>query len=81
MRCGPHGLKGAGDALFHNNRDGTFTDVFESMGVSDRAGYYGLGVLWADLHSSGHPSLFVANDSTPNYLYRNSGEGPFQETA
>jgi hypothetical protein len=80
VQCGPHGMKGSGDSLFHNKGDGTFAEVSEQMGVSDRAGYYGLGVLWADFDGSGHPSLFVANDSTPNYLYRNQGHGPFSET-
>ena len=81
VQCGPHGLKGAGDALFHNCGDGTFTDVSKTTGTNDPAGYFGLGVLWADFDGSGRPSLFVANDSTPNDLYRNQGHGQFEEIA
>ena len=81
VQCGPHGLKGGKDILFHNQGDGTFTDVSEKSGVNDTAAYYGLGVLWGDFDGSGRSSLFVANDSTPNYLYRNLGHGHFEETA
>jgi enediyne biosynthesis protein E4 len=79
VQCGPRGLKGAGDALFHNNRDGTFTDVSKTAGVSDPGGYYGLGVIWADFNGTGRPDIFVANDSTPKFLYKNLGNGKFEE--
>ena len=79
VQCGPHGLKGASDSLFRNNGDGTFTNVSKQTGIDDAQGYYGLGVLWGDFDGSGHPSLFVANDSTPNYLYQNLGHGSFKE--
>ena len=79
VECGPRGLKGAGDTLFHNNGDGTFTDASKSAGVSDPAGYYGLAVLWSDFDSTGRPDIYVANDSTPNYLYRNEGKGKFTD--
>jgi enediyne biosynthesis protein E4 len=79
VQCGPRGLKGAGDALFHNNRDGTFTDVSKTAGVSDPRGYYGLGVIWADFNGTGRPDIFVANDSTPKFLYKNLGNGKFEE--
>jgi enediyne biosynthesis protein E4 len=79
VQCGPRGLKGAGDALFHNNGDGTFTDVSKSAGVSDPSGYYGLGVVWADFNNSGRPDIYVANDSTPSFLYKNLGHGKFKE--
>jgi enediyne biosynthesis protein E4 len=78
-QCGPRGLKGAGDSLFHNNGDGTFTDVSKQAGVDDPSGYYGLTVEWSDFNNSGRPSIFVANDSTPNFLYRNEGNGKFTE--
>ena len=78
-QCGPRGLKGDGDALFHNNGDGTFTDVSKQAGVDDPSRYYGLTVEWADFNNSGRPSIFVANDSTPNFLYRNEGNGKFTE--
>jgi enediyne biosynthesis protein E4 len=79
VNCGPRGLKGAGDYLFHNNRDGTFTEVAAKAGVSDKEGYYGLGCVWSDFDGDGLVDLFVANDSTPNYLYHNLGNGTFKE--
>lgn len=79
VQCGPRGLRGAGDALFHNNGDGTFTDVSKVAGVSDPDGYYGLGVIWADFNNSGRPDIYVANDSTPKYLYKNLGNGKFKD--
>jgi len=77
--CGPRGLKGEHDHLFHNNGDGTFTDVSAKAGVADAPGYYGLVSLFADLNGDGKPELLVANDSTPNYLYRNKGDGTFED--
>jgi len=77
--CGPRGLKGEHDHLFHNNGDGTFTDVSTKAGVSDPPGYYGLVSLFVDLNDDGKPELLVANDSTPNYLYRNKGDGTFED--
>ncbi len=79
VQCGPRGLKGAGDSLFHNNGDGTFTDVSKSAGVSDPNGYYGMGVVWADFNNSGRPDIYIANDSTPSFLYKNLGNGKFKE--
>ena len=79
VQCGPRGLKGAGDLLFHNNGDGTFTDVSKAAGVDDPHGYYGLGAVWSDFNDDGRLDLFVANDSTPNFLYRNDGKGHFTE--
>ncbi len=79
VQCGPRGLKGAGDALFHNNGNGTFTDVSKSAGVSDPNGYYGLCAIWADFNGTGRPDIYVTNDSTPKFLYRNLGNGKFEE--
>ena len=79
VQCGPRGLKGAGDSLFRNNGDGTFTDVTKQAGVSDPDGFYGLGVLTGDFDGDGWPDIFVANDSTPNFHYRNNGDGTFKE--
>jgi enediyne biosynthesis protein E4 len=79
VQCGPRGLGGSGDSLFHNNGDGTFTDVSRSAGVDDPPGYYGLAVVWADFNNVGRPDIYVANDSTPSYLYRNLGHGKFTE--
>jgi hypothetical protein len=79
VQCGPRGLKGAGDALFHNNGDGTFADVSKFAGVNDPEGYYGLGVIWADFNGTGRPDIYITNDSTPKFLYKNLGNGKFKE--
>jgi hypothetical protein len=79
VQCGPRGLKGSGDSLFHNNGDGTFTDVSKKAGVDDPAGYYGLTTIWADFNNTGRPDIYVANDSTAGYLYRNDGNGKFTD--
>ena len=78
VMCGPHGLPGERHHLFHNNGDGTFTDVSEKLGVSNPDRYYGLGALFVDVNNDGKPDLVVANDSTPNYLYINKGDGTFE---
>jgi hypothetical protein len=79
VQCGPRGLRGAGDSLFHNNGDGTFTDVSKAAGVSDPDGYYGMSVIWADFNNTGRPDIYVANDSTPKFLYKNLGDGKFKD--
>ncbi len=79
VQCGPRGLRGAGDSLFHNNGDGTFTDVSKATGTDDKPGYYGLGIVWSDFSGTGRPDLYLADDSTPNYLYKNEGGGRFTE--
>jgi hypothetical protein len=79
VQCGPRGLKGAGDALFHNNGDGTFTDVSKAAGVDDPNGYYGMSVIFSDFNNTGRPDIYIANDSTPKFLYKNLGNGKFQE--
>ncbi len=79
--CGPRGIPGAADVLYHNNRDGTFTDVSVKTGALDRKRLPGLGVVWADVDNDGDLDLFVANDAEPNYLFLNNGNGTFQEKA
>lgn len=79
VQCGPRGLRGAGDALYHNNGNGTFTDVSARAGVSDPNGYYGLGVVCSDFDGDGWVDIFVANDATPNFLYHNNGNGTFKD--
>ncbi len=79
VQCGPRGLPGAGDRLFHNNGDGTFTDVSVKAGVADPDGYYGLGVIASDFDGDGFVDIYVANDSTPCFLYHNNGDGTFKE--
>ena len=79
VMCGPRGLPGAPDHLFHNNGDGTFTDVSVKAGVADTPGYYGFSSVFVDINDDGRPDLVVANDSTPNYLYINKGDGSFED--
>ena len=79
VQCGPRGLKGSGDSLFHNNGDGTFTDVSKKARVDNPNGSYGLTVIWADFNNTGRPDIYVANDSTASFLYRNDGNGKFTD--
>ena len=79
--CGPRGLRGAPDHLFHNNGDGTFTETSQQAGVADDKGLYGFGVAWFDLDDDGRLDLLVANDSGPNYVYRNRGNGRFDDVS
>ena len=77
--CGPRGLPGEADHLFHNNGDGTFTDVSVKAGVSDPKGYYGFASVFVDVDDDGWADLLVANDSVPKYLYRNKHDGTFED--
>jgi hypothetical protein len=81
VMCGPGGLKGEPDHLFHNNGDGTFTDVSEKAGVADKNAYYGLTSAFVDINNDGKVDLLVGNDSTPNYLYLNKGDGTFEDAS
>jgi hypothetical protein len=81
VMCGPRGLQGEADHLFHNNGDGTFTDVSQKAGVGDSKRYYGLTAVFADVNNDGKVDLMVANDSTPNYLYINKGDGTFEDAS
>ena len=79
VMCGPRGLPGAPDHLFRNNGDGTFSDTTRQAGVADAKSLYGFGVAWVDLDDDGRPDLLVANDSGPNHVYRNVGNGRFED--
>ena len=80
--CGPSGLQGEPDHLFHNNGDGTFGDVSVQAGVSDsKSPYLGLALLFIDVNNDGKVDLLVADDSTPNYLYINKGNGTFDDAS
>jgi enediyne biosynthesis protein E4 len=79
VQCGPRGMKGSGDSLFHNNGDGTFTEVSKKAGVSDPHGFFGMGVYCSDFDDDGLVDIYVANDSTPNFLYHNNGDGTFKD--
>jgi hypothetical protein len=76
--CGPKGLVGEADILYHNNGDGTFTDVTQKAGVKE-PNYYGFGVVFSDFDNDGWPDIYVANDSVPNLLFKNNRDGTFQE--
>jgi hypothetical protein len=79
--CGPHGLPAAHNALYHNNGDGTFTDVSAKAGILAPGARYGLGVVTADFDNDGWPDIYVACDQTPSLLYRNNHDGTFEERA
>lgn len=77
--CGPRGLQGEPDHLFHNNGDGTFKDVSVKAGVNDPTNAYGFTSIFVDLNGDGKPDLLVANDSVASYLYINKGDGTFED--
>jgi hypothetical protein len=79
VQCGPRGLKGLPDNLYHNNGDGTFTDVSKQAGVDDAEGRYGLTAIWSDFNNDGKLDLLVANDGEANYLYQGDGAGKFED--
>lgn len=81
VQCGPAGLKGAPDNLYHNNRDGTFTDVSKKSGTGDEEHRYGLTAIWSDFDHSGKLDLFVTNDGQSNYLYQGNGHGNFNDVS
>jgi enediyne biosynthesis protein E4 len=79
--CGPAGLKGERSVLYHNNRNGTFSDVTKQSGVGDVKPSHGLGAVADDFNQDGKIDIFVANDSDPNFLFLNQGNGTFKESA
>jgi enediyne biosynthesis protein E4 len=79
VQCGPRGLKGLPDNLYHNNGDGTFTDVSKQAGVDDPERRYGLTAIWGDFNDDGNLDLFVTNDGEANYLYQGDGKGHFED--
>ena len=80
VQCGPLGMVGDSDILYRNSGDGTFSDVSEKAGVSDVTPSYGLGAIWSDYDNDGDLDLYVANDQMANFLFRNQGDGTFEET-
>jgi hypothetical protein len=81
VQCGPRGLPGESDFLFRNEGNGRFTEVAGEAGVSDPRAYFGLGIAWFDYNDDGWLDLYVANDSTPNFLYVNQKDGTFKDVA
>ena len=78
--CGPDIYEGVADLLYHNNGDGTFSDVSAKAGIANPKGK-GLGVVGGDYDGDGWTDIFVANDLTPDFLYRNNGDGTFTDQA
>ncbi|MEE8112673.1 MAG: CRTAC1 family protein [Acidobacteriota bacterium] len=79
VMCGPRGLTGSIDRLYKNMGDGTFLDVTSKAGLHTEKGFYGLGAIFSDYDLDGDLDLYVANDSEPNFLYRNNGNGTFTD--
>src|SRR6202034_1285780 len=79
VQCGPWGMPGESDLLFHNKGDGTFEEVSKKAGMDDPNHYYGLGATWGDYDNDGWPDLYVANDAGPNFLYHNKHDGTFED--
>jgi hypothetical protein len=78
VMVGPVGLPGAADVYYENHGDGTFVDATDTRGLTDAAGAYGFGVVATDYDNDGWSDLYVANDSNPNFLYHNRGDGSFE---
>jgi hypothetical protein len=76
---GPKGLPGSPDSFYINNGDGIFTEASEKSGLKAGGESYGMGVVSFDYDNDGDIDLYVANDSSPNCLYRNRGNGTFEE--
>lgn len=81
VQCGPRGLPGERDYFYRNNGNGTFEEAAQKIGVADTEMYFGLGVVFGDYDNDGWPDLFVANDSSPNYLYKNNRNGTFTDVS
>lgn len=79
VMCGPRGLKGGKDRLFHQKADGTFEESGAATGVVDDGNYYGFSSVFIDVDNDGDLDLLVVNDSTPKQLYINDGKGKFEE--
>ena len=79
VNCGPRGLRGEPDHLFRNKGDGTFEDVTVKAGIEDKDKYYGFTAIFVDMTGDGKPDLVVGNDSEPNFLYVNKGDGTFDD--
>jgi len=81
IMVGPTGLPGEADLFFENVGNGRFVEATDAHGLTDRSRAYGLGVVATDYDDDGLVDLFVANDSNPNFLYHNLGNGRFEEVA
>ena len=79
VACGPQGLPGLPDYFYHNEGNGKFREVSADVGIRDTGRAYGMGVSWVDFDNDGWPDIYVANDSMPNFLWRNKRNGQFEE--
>lgn len=79
VQCGPRGLPALPDRYYRNEGGGRFVDATDEAGFNTGESYYGLGVIWSDYDGDGDLDLFVANDSVPNFLFENAGDGTFLE--
>ena len=81
VQCGPRGMIPTADRLYENRGDGRFVDATANSEIGDAPDSYGLGVIWADYDNDGDQDIYVANDSTPNFLFENNGNKTFTEMA
>jgi enediyne biosynthesis protein E4 len=81
VMCGPSGLPGAKNILYHNKGDGSFEDVTTKAHIDRTDGHYSLSVSTLDFDEDGWPDIYVACDSTPSILYRNNHDGTFTDVA
>jgi hypothetical protein len=81
VACGPLGLTGLPDLYYHNEGGGKFREVSKDVGIDDSSGAFGLGVATLDFDNDGFLDIYVANDSEPNFLWHNKGNGTFEEVA
>jgi enediyne biosynthesis protein E4 len=79
VMCGPRGLKGTRNELYHNNGDGTFSNVSDKSGIAKAGPYYCFTALTGDFDNDGWPDIYVACDSTPSLLFHNNHDGTFSE--
>lgn len=79
--CAPEFFEAQQDLLYHNNGDGTFTDVSQAAGVVRKDPGRGFAVALSDFDNDGHPDIYVANDSGPNHYYSNNGDGTFTDAS
>src|SRR6266436_3775651 len=81
VMCGPRGMPGDTDVLFHNNGDGTFSDVSEKSGILKPGPKYSITAVSYDFDNDGWPDIYVAVDSQPSILFRNNHDGTFTDVA
>src|SRR6267142_1810321 len=79
VMCGPRGLGSAKNILYHSRGDGTFEDVTTKAHIDQTDGHYAFSVSTFDYNDDGWPDIYVACDSTPSILYRNNGDGTFDD--